>query len=288
MIKLKELLLKEYVDTDIVKLWKYLDSTPDQKFEEITNMLGYDRIINKYFNIERLVGITSPTYQKYDAVLRFGNLQNLKARDPKTYKEIRDNLGFSTDEFPRDFVDFMERNGIGPQDAPSWLYLKEPTLLKNQWLVHGTTRMDGMMMARKGFIKGINDPTKLGLTTWLEGEKIGEGYNFAYTPEDFDQYGVDGEEIKYGDGTFLIFRASGIRCFHVGDDEYQTIFNGKTARDIVLVHEMMGSYIIYSKDGKVLTKTSVDGKYSPTHLVDWVVNNYDQYRKSIGWEKPRL
>jgi hypothetical protein len=54
-----------------------------------------------------------------------------------------------------------------------------------------------------------------------------------------------------------------------------------------LVHEMMGSYVIYSKDGKVLAKTSVDGKYSPTHLVDWVVNNYEQYRKSIGWEKPR-
>jgi len=287
MIKLKELLLKEYVDTDIVKLWKYLDSTPDQKFEEITNMLGYDRIINKYFNIERLVGITSPTYQKYDAVLRFGNLQNLKTRDPKTYKEIRDNLGFVKDEDAQDFINFMERNGIGPQDAPSWLYLKQPTLLKNQWLVHGTTFLDGRMMVTKGFIKGINDPTKVGLTTWLEGEKIGEGYNFAYTPEDFAQYGFDGEATKYGDGTLLVFRASGIRCWHSGDDEYQTIFNGKTARDIVLIREVMGTYAIYSKNGNPLVHTDVQGKSSPTDLVDWVVNNYDQYRKSIGWEKPR-
>ena len=143
------------------------------------------------------------------------------------------------------------------------------------------------MMARKGFIKGINDPTKLGLTTWLQGKKIGEGYNFAYTPEDFAKYGVYDEfqALKYGDGTFLIFRASGIRCWHHADEEFQVIFHGKTARDIVFVDEVMGTYTIHSKDGKPLVQTGTEGKYSPVDLVNWVIDNYDQYRRSIGWEK---
>jgi hypothetical protein len=123
------------------------------------------------------------------------------------------------------------------------------------------------------------------LTTWFDGKsaekKLG-GYNFAYTVEDFAGYGLDGDEVKYGDGTILVFRASGIRSFHSGDDEMQTIFNGKTARDIVPIYDMMGSLRIYSKKRKELITFS-----NHIDAVNWVVNNYDQYRKAIGWEKPR-
>jgi len=261
MIKLKELLLKEYVDTDVVKLWKYLDSTPDQKVEEIINTIGYERL--------KII---------YGADKSGGN--------PYGEKEIKKWL-YDSVKTTESAAKFFKRAGIPPRDMPSWIYLTEPKLLKNQWLVHGTNIDDGTKMARGGFIKGIADSTKLGLTTWLEEEKIGEGYNFAYTPEDFANYGMRGEPMTYGDGTFLVFRASGIRSWHINDDEYQTIFNGKTARDIVLVHEMMGTYTIYSKNGKPLVQTNMEGKSEPTDIVDWVVNNYDQYRKSIGWEKPR-
>ncbi len=48
MIKLKDL-LKEYVDTDIVKLQQYLNSTPEQKADEIASMIGYKQIIDDYF-----------------------------------------------------------------------------------------------------------------------------------------------------------------------------------------------------------------------------------------------
>ena len=84
----------------------------------------------------------------------------------------------------------------------------------------------------------------------------------------------------------MVFRASGIRCWHHADDEYQVIFHGKTARDIVFVDESMGTYTIHSKDGKPLVQTGIEGKNSPVDLVTWVIDNYDQYRRSIGWEKP--
>ena len=290
MIKLKDL-LKEYVDTDVVTLWKYLDSTPEQKVDEIVGMIGYKQIINDYFvksqNIySKADPNAAPKIQLYNQAVEFRKWNVLKQKDPVSYSAIFDWLmqGIENSD-PQKFITFMNGFGIQPADIPSWFYLHEPTLVKNQWLVHGTSRMDGRMMARKGFIKGINDPTKLGLTTWLSGKKIGDGYNFAYTPEDFVQYGLDGSELKYGDGTFLVFRASGIRCWHHADDEYQVIFHGKTARDIVFVDETMGTYTIHSKKGKPLVQTSLDGKNSPVDLVNWVIDNYDQYRRSIGWEK---
>lgn len=298
MIKLKPLiestLLKEYVDTDVVNLWKYLNSTPEQKVGEIVGMIGYKQIIDDYFIKSRKLYSEGEGYnpnadskiQLYTQALEFRKWDVLKMGNRTLYQEIVKWL-MEKIENPnqQEFVRFMNDFGIGTESIPSWFYLHKPTLVKNQWLVHGTTRMDGRMMARKGFIKGIADPTKLGLTTWLSGKKIGEGYNFAYTPDDFAQYGVDGVELKYGDGTFLIFRASGIRCWHWADEEFQVIFHGKTARDIVFVDESMETYTIRSKDGKPLIQTNAIYNNDPTSIVNWVMNNYEQYRKSIGWEK---
>ena len=294
MIKLKDL-LKEYVDTDVVRLQQYLNSTDEQKADEIVGMIGYKQIIDDYFIKNR--GLypkeinwnagkeTMSVTQLYANTLTLGKWDVLKQTDPVLYGAIVDWFMDKIYGEEQSFMSFMNGFGIQPAEIPSWFYLHEPTLVKNQWLVHGTTRMDGRMMARKGFIKGINDPTKLGLTTWLQGKKIGDGYNFAYTPEDFALYGVDGQALKYGDGTFLIFRASGIICWHHTDEEFQVIFHGKTARDIVFVDEMMGTYTIHSKDGKPLIQTNAEYNNDPNSIVDWVINNYEQYRKSIGWEK---
>ena len=294
MIKLKDL-LKEYVDTDVVRLQQYLNSTDEQKADEIVGMIGYKQIIDDYFIKNR--GLypkeinwnagkeTMSVTQLYANTLTLGKWDVLKQTDPVLYGAIVDWFMDKIYGEEQSFMSFMNGFGIQPAEIPSWFYLHEPTLVKNQWLVHGTSRMDGRMMARRGFIKGINDPTKLGLTTWIQGKKIGDGYNFAYTPEDFAKYGVDGSEIKYGDGTFLVFRASGIRCWHDADDEYQVIFHGKTARDIVFVDEVMGTYTIHSKDGKPLIQTNAEYNNDPNSIVDWVINNYEQYRKSIGWEK---
>lgn len=290
MIKLKDL-LKEYVDTDVVKLQQYLNSTDEQKADEIASMIGYKQLIDDYFIKNRglypkeINPNAGSITQLYANTLALGKWNVLKQTDPVLYGAIVDWLMDKIYGEEQSFMSFMQGFGIQPAQIPSWFYLHEPTLVKNQWLVHGTSRMDGSMMARKGFIKGIADPTKLGLTTWLSGKKIGEGYNFAYTPEDFAQYGVDGQALKYGDGTFLVFRASGIRCWHHADEEYQVIFHGKTARDIVFVDETMETYTVYSKDGKPLIQTNAMYNSEPTSIVNWVMNNYEQYRKSIGWEK---
>ena len=296
MIKLKPLveqtLLREYVDTDIVKLWKYLDGTLDNtfgkfgRFAEIARKIGYKNMIKFYF-IENKNIVMSKTEKK---VKGYTSFKELEENNPKLYRLITEWYEYLMVNRPGYLQELYTVYGGGAVNMPSWIFLKKPELVKNQWLVHGTTEDDVGSIKRQGFIKGVKDFKKLGLTTFWDGEsaqKSAGGYNFAFTVSDFDEYGMDSGEPVYGDGTILVFRASGIRSYHISDSQWQTIFNGKTATDIVPIYSMMGSYVIYSQDGKKLFMTSAQGKSEAIDAVNWVVDNYDQYRKSIGWKKPR-
>ena len=280
-----ETLLREYIDTDMTKLMAYLNSTPEQKFRELENTIGYDPMIEYYVGNSD-VRQSWETYEeeviKEDEWDSYGSFDVMRVKNKEDYGAI---FKFYLLRMAGMGLESLYNSlDIGSEHIPSWYWLEEPELVKNQWLVHGTSELDAAFMAKQGFIRGVKDWTKLGLTTWFDGKsaekKLG-GYNFAYTVEDFKQYGLDGSEVKYGDGTILMFRASGIRSFHSSDDEMQTIFNGKTARDIVPIFERMGDLLIFSKEKKILA-TFKDYETA----VNWVVNNYDQYRKAIGWEKP--
>ena len=288
-------MLKEYVDTDIVKLWKYLDGTLDNtfgkfgRFGEVARKIGYKNMMEFYFDKAEFPAFTYSN-KVIELVMGFKSFKELKTRKRRVYSLVTNWYERVFDESPGYVQKLYIEYGGGGEYMPSWILLKKPELVKNQWLVHGTSIKDGMMMASQGFIKGVKDFKKLGLTTFWTGEeaeKRAGGYNFAFTPNDFVMYGMDGDDPLYGDGTLLVFRASGIRCWHESDGQYQTIFNGKTATDIVMIYESMGTYTIYSKDKKKLFQTSVDGKNEPIDAVSWVIDNYDQYRSSIGWEKPR-
>ena len=77
---------------------------------------------------------------------------------------------------------------INDSEYPAWSYFDDkPTLIKNQWLIHFTNDADDI--AREGFKYGVDDMTKLGLTTHLgEFDKKYGGYNFAYTIGEFNKY----------------------------------------------------------------------------------------------------
>jgi hypothetical protein len=294
VIKLKELLLKEYVDTDIVKLWKYLDGTLDNtfgkfgRFGEVARKIGYKNMMEYFFDRAE-VPLNIVSEKVIELVMGFQTFKELETRKRRVYSLVTNWYERVFDEAPGHIQMLYMEYGGGAEYMPSWIFLKNPELVKNQWLIHGTTARDGSNMASQGFIRGVKDFKKLGLTTFWTGEqaeKKAGGYNFAFIPTDFAMYGMDGDDPFYGDGTLLVFRASGIRCWHEADDQYQTIFNGKTATDIVVIHYLMGSYVIYSKEGKKLFQTSPEGQSSAIEAINWVIDNYDQYRKSIGWKKP--
>ena len=71
-----------------------------------------------------------------------------------------------------DFANYLYKNVINHKlnilvgDYPAWSFFdNDPQLIKNQWLIHFTN--DAESIAKYGFKYGVDDYTKLGLTTTL-------------------------------------------------------------------------------------------------------------------------
>lgn len=282
----------EYVDKNITALEKYLNSSTEEKVEEVLNMIGLDRFVPWFIESDLdKVGNVAILYDygdeqdeiEEDAEDDF--LPGFKKKHPAFYQEMYDWIEV---ELRNDGgYNIWEMFGIEPEEQPSWRYLDAISIVKNQWLVHGTDDKNLRDIKRQGFIKGVDDLTKLGLTTWFSGDdgiKSYPGYNFAYTVDDFKRYGYSSRGgLTYGSG-IVVFKASGLRCWHRGDGEHQTIFNGKTATDICPVYPVIGSddWAIMSENNNILYMNE-----DLVQVVNWLDKNYTQYRKAIKWEKPQ-
>ena len=124
--------------------------------------------------------------------------------------------------------------------------------------------------------------SKLGLTTHLgDFDKKYGGYNFAYLLSDFVRYAKGdysrgSRGYKYGDEA-VIFRASGIKVWHHGDQEPQVIFYGNTATNIIpITSGENAEWAIYGKNRRVLFEND-----DLQRVVNWLINNFDQYRKRL-------
>jgi hypothetical protein len=108
-------------------------------------------------------------------------------------------------------------------------------------------------------------------------EKKYGGYNFAFTLNKFLKSQLKrSDEFKYGKEAVL-FRASGIEAWHIGDEEYQVLFYGNTAKNIVAVTEGYEKrWGIRGKSGRILFEDD-----DLDVVVKWFVKNYNQYRKQF-------
>lgn len=270
-------LLKEYITNDVISLKNYFSMTKEQKMDYLPHEYYYffnDFLIEEDIDFERPKDTSTidvddePIEEEYDDLeliywVEKNNKQLFNDFGEYLYNKISDN------ELP-----------IPEEEYPAWAYFDDnPTILKNQWLIHFTNDADGI--SKEGFKYGVDDMTKLGLTTRLgEFEKKYGGYNFAYTINDFPKYYqrcyTKGGGCKYGNEA-VVFNASGIKLWHHGDGEPQVIFYGNTARNIIpITSGENNDYAIYSKDGKLLYENDDIIK-----VVNWLIKNYRQYSKQI-------
>lgn len=167
---------------------------------------------------------------------------------------------------------------IPDADYPAWSFFDYRGLIKNQWLIHFTK--DAYSISKEGFKYGVDEMGKLGLTCHLSDfEKKYGGYNFAYTIQDYVRYAKSGHygryTFKYGNEA-VIFRASGIKLWHWGDEEPQVIFYGNTAKNIIPITG--GENAEYGvKSSKTGAKLFESDDFNS--VVNWIIKNYDQYRK---------
>lgn len=204
--------------------------------------------------------------------------------DPETVQEEVLNTDFS--QFSGETMGGWRESQINnlmqynASDAPSWATLSYEGVVKNQWLIHFTDDPNGI--AANGFKYGMDDMDRVALSTWFsdKSKEMG-GYNFAYLLGDFVRYGEvrGGGSPKYGKHA-VIFRASGIKVWHSGDDEPQIIFRGSEARDIMpIYHEYSAWQLPEDSKGKPIYQSD-----DLSDVTTWVVNNWAQYQKALRGE----
>jgi hypothetical protein len=163
------------------------------------------------------------------------------------------------------------RDRIDSVDLPSWDCMDYRELITDKWLIHFTYSAHDI--AANGFKYGVDDLSRLCLTTQLGGEtKKRGGFNFAYTA-DYKEKIRSSHAARTGYGNEIVmFKANGIEVWHHGDEEYQAIFKGSTARDIIPIVE---------NDGLWWAGDLNKGFDSLEEVVAWVEANFNQYKRVL-------
>ena len=255
---LRKRLLKEYIESNVISLRNYMNMSEDAKKEYLPEMF--------YWHFDNFLDETGIDFPYEDDLLEV--VEGLQRSNPELYKQFA--------EWLYKGVQNMSLN-IADSDYPAWSFFDFRGLVKNQWLIHFTNDADSI--AKEGFKYGVDEMDKLGLTCHLSDfDKKYGGYNFAYTINDYVRYAKSGQgryTFKYGDEA-VIFRASGIKLWHWGDEEPQVIFYGNTARDIISITSgENAAYGVRSKRTgvKLFESDEFDA------VVNWIIKNYNQYRK---------
>lgn len=156
-----------------------------------------------------------------------------------------------------------------------------------EWYVHFSD--DANSIASKGFTQGVDDMSKLGLTTHLgDFDKKFGGYNFAFMADSRDASSAASRDNYYGDN-FVMFNMRGaVEVDHYGDQETQYIVYGKELdpRNLILIEKEEGEFYVavHPSKWRNVGIERVTNPMSYEQVIQWVAQNYDQYRKVItGW-----
>jgi hypothetical protein len=264
------LVLNESVTRELMYLYQYLktDDKSDLAFNEPWYLDDFDH------------GIDDEEFNEY--------------LEEHEYSEAVDWLyNNDKDTFER-FVEYVEsHNDEGQEGYTKQYFSNNPTIIKNKWLLHFTDNAYDVF--KDGFNRGTDDIDKLGLTTYRTSTENGT-YGFAYDAANTSSRTYSSSDyhrmFKYGQEA-VMFIASGIKVYHYTDEEYQVIFDTRTVRDIVAI-EKVSTYMeddeydvwgIRNKRGENLFTTKDDSLESFEQAVDWVIANYDNYRKNIDTGK---
>lgn len=252
MIKLRTI-LNEYITNPIIDLKNYLNQSDSEKANEL--------LLGGYFpNIYEWLIANTEISSEFEEMDEYDIPYELKEKYPSVYEDIHEII-------KNDLESYALHAGAVLPGYPTWLQCDYRNLIKNQWLIHFSDYSYDIYKNKK-FKNLVDDFTMLSLTTMWKSDSYNRsehGFGFAFTLQDLHK-----KSSQYGNEA-VMFRASGIRIYHYGDDEYQTIFYGPTATDFV--------YISKNND-----EWSVGDFYSSGDVEDvayWVTENYSQYKNKL-------
>jgi hypothetical protein len=204
----------------------------------------------------------------------------LREEEPEVFYKLPEHL---QRECAENVIDIIMQHE--PEEAPSWAFLdnrRNQLLPRNTWLVHFTD--DPYGIASKGFVYGVDQMDKLGLTTYFRNEggmKARGGYNFAFLANSRDaKFAAD--KGKYGHHA-VVFQNSGVHAYHNSDEENQIIFWGAdvSPNDIIVLENEYGDWHVKSRSHLRNGKTTLfSGDFE--NCIKWIIQNANQYRKKLN------
>lgn len=262
-----KVVLKEYLDKFYaMPLYRYFSKSDDEKEEELiySHTFLFEQFLNM-FGGENVEQILDDIYGEDETELA----ERILYGDLKQYR--------------KDFVLFIYNyfDSTMYETAPAWTSLSNPRIIKNEWLIHFSD--NALKIAENGFKHGTEELEKLAYTDAGNiSNKPFEGYDFAYSIDDYANfYRRIGNKwsisTRYGNEA-VIFRASGVKLYHEGDQEEQVIFWGPSAKDFIYVErDDTNEWNLYSVKTRKLIYHSDDME----DITRWIEENYDQYRKHL-------
>ena len=208
----------------------------------------------------------------------FHDADEVNEEEPDIFYKLPEDVQHEAAEW---VIDWLMRHD--PAEAPTTAHAglsRQQLLPATTWLVHFTDDPDGI--AQKGFIYGVHDVSKLGLTTYMSKDnfyKRGGGYNFAFRANTrYANWAAS--EHKYGRDAVL-FQNSGVVTQHYADEEEQIIFNGKDVdpRSIVILRNEDGDWQVAARRRTRGDRPLYSGTFE--NAVLWVQQHYDQYRRYL-------
>ena len=182
---------------------------------------------------------------------------------------------FKTDlkPFCEDFIQYVTRSG--ETEVPLFCAADFRREVHNEWLVHMTSSSNIPGLYKEGFSYGV-DIDNLAYTPGIGTTKYkyGAGYDFAFEADDASV----AENSQYGDCAVL-FQASGIQIYHWGDQQYQVIFYGPSARNLIFLFQDDETKMWYV-DSEITGRRLVEFE-TLEFLVKWCISNFPQYHNHL-------
>ncbi|RLI70089.1 hypothetical protein DRO91_07115 [Candidatus Heimdallarchaeota archaeon] len=186
-----------------------------------------------------------------------------------------------TEDERNEFASYLSSISGWEEEAPTWTFLDFNRMIKpGTWLVHFSKNADEI--ALHGFEKGVQDMTKLGLTTYLPWyEKQWAGYNFAFTADSRHARWA-ANQGKYGNEA-VMFQSAGVEASHWGDEEDQVIFWGPAIDQdkIVYLKRIYDNWCVAPAGSMMNVRDCAYESEDFGKVVSWVIRNYRQYAKQI-------
>lgn len=166
-----------------------------------------------------------------------------------------------------------------PSDAPTWKHMdlnRDRLLHRQEWLIHFSDHAESI--AQSGFKHGVDDMSRLALTTWMsDGDKLDGGYNFAFKAT--SRYALSAASRGTYGKHAVLFRSSGVEAYHYGDEEDQVMFWGEDVEphDVVLLRRDYDEWKVIARSAK--REVVFSGSFEDA--VKWVIANFDRYRRAL-------